>query len=83
MRSSLGNYHKWIPKIHTGVYKKKTKKYKQMLSACQKADGNSFLGHDRKGVLMAQFIQQRTTITSEMYCDTLKKWRRAIQNKRH
>jgi hypothetical protein len=27
---------------------------------------------DRKGVLMVEFMQQGTTITSEVYCETLK-----------
>jgi transposase len=30
---------------------------------------------------MVEFMQQGTTITSEVYCETLKKLRRAIQNK--
>jgi histone-lysine N-methyltransferase SETMAR len=38
---------------------------------------------DRKGVLMVEFMQQGTTIISEVYCRTLKKLCRAIQNKRH
>jgi hypothetical protein len=38
---------------------------------------------DSKGVLMVEFMQQGTTITSELYCETLKKLCRAIQNKRH
>jgi transposase len=37
---------------------------------------------DKKGVLMVEFMQQGTTLTSEVYCETLKKLRRAIQNKR-
>jgi transposase len=40
------------------------------------------VSRDRKRVLMAEFMQQGTTITSEVYCETLKKLRRAIQNKR-
>jgi hypothetical protein len=43
-----------------------------MLSAYQKADGNCFLGQDRKGVLMVEIVQQETTITSEVYCKTIK-----------
>jgi hypothetical protein len=35
-----------------------------------------------KGVLIVEF-KQGTTMTSEMYCETLRKLRRAIQNKRH
>jgi transposase len=37
---------------------------------------------DRKGVLMVGFMQQETRITSEVYCETLKKLRRAIHNQR-
>jgi transposase len=37
---------------------------------------------DRKGVLMVEFMQQGTTMTSEVYCKTPEKPRRAIQNKR-
>jgi hypothetical protein len=36
---------------------------------------------DRKGVLTVEFMQQGTTITLEVYCETLKKLRRAIRNK--
>jgi histone-lysine N-methyltransferase SETMAR len=36
----------------------------------------------RKGVLMVEFMQQGATITSQVYCEILKKVRRAIQNKR-
>jgi histone-lysine N-methyltransferase SETMAR len=37
----------------------------------------------RKAVLIMEFMQQRTTVTSEMYCKTLKELHRNIQNKRH
>jgi hypothetical protein len=37
---------------------------------------------DRKGMLMVEFVQQGTAITSEAYCRTLIKLRRAIQNER-
>jgi hypothetical protein len=37
---------------------------------------------DRRGVLMVEFMQQGTTIVSQMYCKTLKRLRRAIQSKR-
>jgi hypothetical protein len=36
---------------------------------------------ERKGVLMAQFMQQGTTVTSEVYGKTPKILCRAIQNK--
>jgi hypothetical protein len=47
----------------------KLKTFKQMLSACQKADGNCFLGQDKKRVLMVEFMQQGVTVTSEVYCE--------------
>jgi hypothetical protein len=58
----------------------KPKKFKQMLSACQKSDGD-FLGQERyaNGGIHAA----REEITSDMYCETLKSCLRpAIQNKR-
>jgi hypothetical protein len=58
---------------------KKPKKFKQMLSG-RKLMATVFW--DRKGVLMVEFMQQGTTIISEVYCKTQKKLRRAIQNKR-
>jgi hypothetical protein len=48
---------------------------------CQKTDGNCFLGQQR--VLMVDLMQQGATITSEVYCETLRKVRRTIQNERH
>jgi transposase len=38
---------------------------------------------DRKGVLLVKFMQQGTTITSEVYCKTLKKMLRVTENKRY
>jgi hypothetical protein len=61
----------------------KPKKFKQTLSACQKVGGNCFLGQDGKGMLIVKFMQQGATVTSEVYCKTLKKLHRAIQDKRH
>jgi hypothetical protein len=59
------------------------KKLKQTF-ACQKADGNCFLGQNRKGVVMVEFMQRGTTITSEVHCETLRNCLEpAIQNKRH
>jgi hypothetical protein len=57
----------------------KLKKFEQTLCA-RKLLAAVF--QDRKGVLMVEFMQQRTTVTSEVYCKTLKKLCRAIQNKR-
>jgi hypothetical protein len=34
---------------------------------------------DRKGMLMVGFMQQGTTITSDVYCETLRKLRRDLQ----
>jgi hypothetical protein len=52
----------------------KLKKFKQTLSARKLMTAVFW---DRKGVLMVEFVQQGTTITSEVYCKTLKKLRRA------
>jgi histone-lysine N-methyltransferase SETMAR len=38
---------------------------------------------DGNEALMVDFMQQGTTITSEVYCETLKKLRRVIKNKSH
>ncbi|XP_011049295.1 PREDICTED: histone-lysine N-methyltransferase SETMAR-like [Acromyrmex echinatior] len=37
---------------------------------------------DQKGILLIDFLPQGATINAERYCETLKKLRRAIQNKR-
>jgi hypothetical protein len=37
---------------------------------------------DRKRVLLTEFLPQGSTINAGLYCDTLKKLRRATQNKR-
>jgi hypothetical protein len=55
-------------------------KFKRTFSVCQKAMAAVFWG--RKGVLMVEFMQKGTTITSEGHCETLKKLRKATQNKR-
>lgn len=57
----------------------KPKKFKQTLSA-GKVMATVFW--DRKGVLLIEFMPRGTTINSESYCETLKKLRRAIQNRR-
>jgi len=38
---------------------------------------------DRKGIFLTEFVAPGTTIMSEVYCGTLHKLRRSIQNKRH
>jgi hypothetical protein len=47
----------------------KPKKFKQM-SVSQEADGNCFF--EREAVKIVEFVQQGTTITSQMHCATLK-----------
>jgi hypothetical protein len=37
---------------------------------------------DRKGVLVVDFMGEGTTVTSEVYCITVKKLHRAIQKKK-
>jgi len=37
---------------------------------------------DRKGVFLVDFMAHGTTINADRYCETLKKLRRAIQNRR-
>jgi len=38
---------------------------------------------DRQGVVLVEFLPQGTTINCAVYCETLKRLRRAIQNKGH
>lgn len=57
----------------------KPKKFKQTLSA-GKIMATVFW--DRQGVLLVEFMPRGTTINSNTYCETLKKLRRAIQNRR-
>jgi hypothetical protein len=56
----------------------KPKMVKQTLSA-RKLMATVFW--DRKGVLMVEFMQQGTTITSEVYCGKIKKLPRTIRKK--
>jgi len=63
---------------HTGSPKRK--KFKQTFS---KRKIMCTVFWDRQGVLLVEFLPQGTTINSAVYCETLKKMRRAIQNKRH
>jgi len=62
---------------HTGSPKRK--KFKQTFST-RKIMCTTFW--DRQGVLLVEFLPQGTTINSAVYCEMLKKLRRAIQNKR-
>jgi hypothetical protein len=68
-----GQSKRWM---HT--FTKQVNKFKQMLSA-RKLMAAVFW--DRKGVLMVEFMQQGTTVMSEVYCETRKKLCGAIQNK--
>jgi len=61
---------------HTGSPKRK--KFKQTFST-RKIMCTVFW--DRQGVLLVKFLPQGTKINSAVYCETLKKLRRAIQNK--
>jgi hypothetical protein len=54
----------------------KPKKFKQMLSARELM---ATVFWDRKGVLMVEFMQQQTTIMSEVYCETLKNFIRPFR----
>jgi len=62
---------------HTALPKRK--KFKQMFST-RKIMCTVFW--DRKDVLLVEFLCQGITINSAVYCETLKKLRCAIQNKR-
>ncbi|KAJ4448998.1 hypothetical protein ANN_00390 [Periplaneta americana] len=62
---------------HTALPRKK--KFKQTMST-RKIMCTVFL--DRKGVLLIEFLPRGETINRENYCQTLKKLRHAIQNKR-
>jgi len=62
---------------HTGLPKRK--KFKQMFST---REIMCTLFWDRQGVLLVEFLPQGTTINSAVYCETLKKLRCGIQNKR-
>jgi histone-lysine N-methyltransferase SETMAR len=68
-----------LRKIYTGPHPEDGILHKQTLSS-RKLMATVFW--DMKGVLMVEFMQQDTTIMSWMYCETLKKLCRAIQNKR-
>lgn len=58
----------------------KPKKFKQTQYTSRKLMVTVFW--DKDGVLLVDFMERGTTITADVYCETLKKLRRAIQNKR-
>lgn len=57
----------------------KAKKFKQARSA-KKIMATVFW--DKKGILLIDFLEHGETINADKYCETLRKLRRAIQNKR-
>jgi transposase len=57
----------------------KLKKFKQ--TSTRKLMATVFW--DRNGMLMVEFMQQETTVSSEVYCEIQKNLHRAIQNKMH
>ena len=68
---------KYLHWKHTGSSERK--KFKQTFST-RKTTCTVFW--DRQGVLLVEFLSQGTTINSALYCETLKKLRRTIQNKK-
>jgi hypothetical protein len=68
-----------VKTVDTRIFTKQAEKFNETLFA-KKLITSVFW--DRKGVLMEEFTQQGTTITSEEYCETLKTLRGAMQNKR-
>jgi histone-lysine N-methyltransferase SETMAR len=67
--------------VDAHTFTKQASNFKQTLSACKKADDNCFFAEE--GSADVEFMQQVTTITSEVYCETLKELLMAIYNKRH
>jgi len=57
----------------------KAKKFKQA-SSVRKIMATVFW--DRKGILLIDFLESGLTINADAYCETVRKLRRAIQNKR-
>lgn len=53
-----------------------------MLSAQSAGKVMATVFWDRKGVLLVDFLPAGTTVNADRYCETLKKLRRAIQNRR-
>jgi hypothetical protein len=66
------------PWIHTQIHNK-PKKFKQKK---KKKKMMASVFWDRKGILLIEFMAPGTTITSEVYCETLNKLRKSIQSKR-
>jgi hypothetical protein len=54
--------------VDAHIHKNRPRKFKQ--TSAEKLMAT--VSWDRKGVLMVEFMQQETTITSEVYCETPK-----------
>jgi hypothetical protein len=83
-RRDMGiTYHSWIKTADLApetYWLAEKEKFKQTFSTW-KIICTSFW--DRQGVLLVDVLPQRTTTKSAVYCETLKKIRRAIKNKNH
>jgi hypothetical protein len=64
--------------VDAHTFTKQAEKFKQTYTRMLMA--TVFWG--KKGVLMVEFMQQGTTVTSKVYCEALKKLHKIIQNKR-
>jgi hypothetical protein len=58
--------------VHAHTFSKHAEKFKH--TSARKLMATVFF--ERSGVLMVEFMQQETTLSSEIYCETLKKLRR-------
>lgn len=58
----------------------KPKKFKQSPYSSRKMMATVFW--DEKGVILVDFMERGSTITADVYCETLTKMKRAIQNRR-
>jgi hypothetical protein len=57
--------------MHTHSNNKQNENFERMLSACQKADGNCSMRQETS--VHVGIHAKRETITSKVYCETLKK----------
>jgi hypothetical protein len=65
--------------VDAHTFTKQTKKVKANI-VCQEAHSICFLGQEKSAD--GGFMQQRTTITSEVHCEALQKLRKSVQNKK-
>ncbi|GFV96523.1 histone-lysine N-methyltransferase SETMAR [Trichonephila clavipes] len=76
---------RWVPKMLTEEHKKKMMALHSTSSHAIQKQGDELLDHivtDRQGILLLEFIPPGTTINAAAYCQTLKRFQRAIKNKR-